>query len=102
VANDVTGNPWLLDTQALPLIPSGTPVRIRRLRWVVQAAGVPTDLCLVGSGIFTTKIHLHNHDGAVQYQYDTHFHGGGPEGFPLDGFSLLGISRGVLYVYLAD
>jgi hypothetical protein len=102
MANNLARNPWTLDTAgATPL--TTKQLRIRKLRWVVTAAGAAADDCVIQDASGRETFRFVNHDGTTQYQYEIDFSDGGAggiAGFPILGFILDTITRGTLYVYL--
>jgi hypothetical protein len=95
MANDITGNPWKLDTAA---VIQTTPVKVKAMEWrPVTAAG--DDLSVTdnaGHEIWTEKALAVDANGQISYVWPCNAGGGNS----CNGFEVTTIDSGILRVWL--
>jgi hypothetical protein len=99
MANQLTGNPLILDTAAATVL-TNTAFRVSSIKWTVDNGGADNDTC-----VLTDK------NGVVKYEEILNIVTSGPVQAPqmvfpvpvlFDGLVCLTLSGGKCYVYLAE
>jgi len=95
MANDTTGNPWVLDTAA---VIKTTPVKVKSMEWRPVTA-VGDDLAVQDNAaheLWTEKAIAVDSDGQLAYYWAQN-----GEGLSCGGFNLATIDSGKLRVWIA-
>ena len=97
MANDITGNPWVLDTGSATAIRT-SPIKVKSMEWRPETA-VGDDLAVTdnaGHELWTEKALAVDSDGQLAFYWAQN-----GEGMSCNGFTLATIDSGKLRVWIA-